>query len=206
MPLDNEMPALPPGMYTQDSKHGMAPPDVPGAMYDGPRSERPGGTPRSFGPATPPAGPGTPGGGVGGFGYSPAPSHRSFASSLGRTPGPSLPMVPVEQTMPLFIRGQPPPMQPSPFMTQPPGPGGMMPWQVPPGMSPPGMGTGGRPMMPPGAPTLPMVPPAPPPPPREDDQAFVRRIRLTYMEKVYKEHDKHDLLEDLDELGTETPG
>ena len=31
---------------------------------------------------------------------------------------------------------------------------------------------------------VPMVPPAPPPPPREDDQAFVRRIRMTYMDKA----------------------
>eukprot|EP00913_Durusdinium_trenchii_P013247 g12434.t1 len=49
-----------------------------------------------------------------------------------------------------------------------------------------------------------------------DDQAFVRRIRMTYMDKVTKDHDKHDLLEDLEdrpgigradaELGKETPG
>lgn len=45
--------------------------------------------------------------------------------------------------------------------------------------------------------------PPPPPPPKEDDQAFVRRIRLTYMDKVIKEHEKHDLLEDHDELGKE---
>ena len=40
----------------------------------------------------------------------------------------------------------------------------------------------------------------------QDDQAFVRRIRMTYMDKVTKDHDKHDLLEDLEELGKETPG
>lgn len=69
----------------------------------------------------------------------------------------------------------------------------------------PGMpGPPGAPMMPGGG--VPMVPPVPPPPPREDDQAFVRRIRLTYMDKVTKDHDKHDLLEDLEELGKETPG
>lgn len=50
------------------------------------------------------------------------------------------------------------------------------------------------------------MPPPPPPPPKEDDQAFVRRIRLTYMDKVIKEHEKHDLLEDHDELGRDTPG
>ena len=34
----------------------------------------------------------------------------------------------------------------------------------------------------------------------------MRRIRMTYMDKVTKDHDKHDLLEDLEELGKETPG
>jgi len=47
--------------------------------------------------------------------------------------------------------------------------------------------------------------PVPPPPPKEDDQAFVRRIRLTYMDKVIKEHERFDLLEDHDELGKDTP-
>jgi len=75
----------------------------------------------------------------------------------------------------------------------------MMPFQVPPGGPP-----GGMPGM--GGPAVPLVPPAPPPPPKEDDQAFVRRIRLTYMDKVSREHDKHDLLEDLEELGKETAG
>merc|ERR1719201_2087861 len=67
--------------------------------------------------------------------------------------------------------------------------------------------------MPPGLPPsfappggMPGMPPAPPPPPKEDDQAFVRRIRLTYMDKVIKEHEKHELLEDHDELGKDTPG
>lgn len=34
----------------------------------------------------------------------------------------------------------------------------------------------------------------------------MRRVRLTYMNKVAKEHQKHDLLEDMDELGKEVPG
>lgn len=113
-------------------------------------------------------------------------------------------MVPLDPSgggaMPLFIRGQPPPMMPSPFPAAPFGPGGLM---VPPGQPPTGFGAVAVPA---GAPGLPMVPPMPPPPPREDDVSFVRRIRLTYMDKVAHEHDKHDLLEDLEELGRETPG
>lgn len=54
------------------------------------------------------------------------------------------------------------------------------------GMGPPGM-------PPPGMPGLAPVPP--PPPPQEDDQAFVRRVRLVYMDRVTREHQKIDLLE-----------
>ncbi|CAJ1367042.1 unnamed protein product [Effrenium voratum] len=98
-------------------------------------------------------------------------------------------LVPAENgPMPLFIRGQPPPQLPTPFQ------GGPPPGPPPRGFQVPAPGG------------IPMVPPAPPPPPREDDQAFVRRIRMTYMDKVTKDHDKHDLLEDLEELGKETPG
>merc|ERR1740139_99144 len=99
---------------------------------------------------------------------------------------------------PLFIRGQPPPNMNAPMPPLPPGPSGMiqnfpLAGQPPPGMGPPAMpGRGGQ-------------PPLPPPPPREDDQAFVRRIKLTYMDKVTREHDKHDLLEDHDELGKDVP-
>jgi uncharacterized membrane protein YagU involved in acid resistance len=37
--------------------------------------------------------------------------------------------------------------------------------------------------------------PLPPPPPREDDSAFVRRVRLIYMDRVMREHQKQDLQE-----------
>merc|ERR1719331_3343031 len=37
--------------------------------------------------------------------------------------------------------------------------------------------------------------PLPPPPPREDDSAFVRRVRLIYMDRVMREHQKQDLLD-----------
>lgn len=57
--------------------------------------------------------------------------------------------------------------------------------------------------MPAPAPGLDGVPP--PPPPREDDQAFVRRVRLVYMDRVNKEHEWQDLLEDPG-VGTPTPG
>jgi hypothetical protein len=102
----------------------------------------------------------------------------------------------------VFVRGQPNQSLAAPFPTGPPGPGGLNFPPPPPGIKPP-----------PGVPPtyrLPEMPgggiPPPPPPPKEDDQAFVRRIRLTYMDKVIKEHEKHDLLEDHDELGRETPG
>jgi len=177
---DQEANNLPGAMVQYDGKHGMAPPGMtmPGAMPPPPPSFTPAsGTPRSA--ATPPS-------------ASPAPSHRSGSSRM-FPPGPPGAMVPADGPMPLFIRGQPPPSQPPPFPSAPSGPSGMMPLQ---GGAMSGMG---------GAP-VPLVPPAPPPPPREDDQAFVRRIRLTYMEKVTKEHQKHDMTEDLDELGNETPG
>lgn len=46
--------------------------------------------------------------------------------------------------------------------------------------------------------------PLPPPPPREDDSAFVRRVRLIYMDRVMREHQKQDLL-DLEALGRPVP-
>lgn len=225
---DHEIHALPDPMTMEDAKHRMAPTDLPGSIGSRPGpsvgTPTPGtplaggtpksGTPRSFGPSQP----GTPTGGRGPGPPLPGPplhtgtpqgsvsrglSPRSARSGppSARGPGPPLPMVPADNApMPLFIRGQPPPQLPSPFTGPPPGMPGM---PGPPGM--PGMpGPPGAPMMPGGG--VPMVPPVPPPPPREDDQAFVRRIRLTYMDKVTKDHDKHDLLEDLEELGKETPG
>eukprot|EP00930_Biecheleria_cincta_P039523 TRINITY_DN27167_c0_g2_i1.p1 TRINITY_DN27167_c0_g2~~TRINITY_DN27167_c0_g2_i1.p1 ORF type:complete len:2805 (-),score=431.05 TRINITY_DN27167_c0_g2_i1:54-8468(-) len=204
---DNEMSGMPPHALMDDAKFQMAPPDLPGAIGGPPPPPvsftPPGGTPGGGTPArTPPGGspaPGTPigsrggfgplGGGVGLPGAATPLSQRSSGGASSRGPGPPLPMVPADSgPMPLFIRGQPPPNLPTPFPKAPPGPAGV----------------GGLPGV--LAPGVPLVPPAPPPPPREDDQAFVRRIRLVYMDKVTKEHDKHDLLEDMEELGKETPG
>ena len=39
-----------------------------------------------------------------------------------------------------------------------------------------------------------MLPP-PPPPPQEDDGAFVRRVRLVYLDRVTREHQRLDLIE-----------
>jgi len=104
----------------------------------------------------------------------------------------------------VFVRGQPNQALAPPFPAGPSGPGGLPPPPGPPGApGPPGMPSSFRP---PSMPGMPGMPPPPPPPPKEDDQAFVRRIRLTYMDKVIKEHEKHDLLEDHDELGKDTPG
>jgi len=109
--------------------------------------------------------------------------------------------------MPLFVRAQPPPMMPAPFNPTPAGPLGAVMWKMPglppSGMAPPipsakGSGPAGIPM--------PLVPPPPPPPPREADQQFVRRIQYTYLDKVMREHQKFDMLEDPDELGKQTPG
>lgn len=214
---DHEMHALPDPHVLEDAKHTMAP-ELPGSIGRGPPGPgfgTPGGsgtpktgTPRSFGPSQPgtpsnrgpgPPLPGMPGGGfpgTPGTSRNASPRNRSGPPSA-RGPGPPLPMVLAENgPMPLFIRGQPPPQLPSPFQGP---PGG-----VPAGGPPPGPPGGFQAMAPAGG--VPMVPPAPPPPPREDDQAFVRRIRMTYMDKVTKDHDKHDLLEDLEELGKETPG
>lgn len=214
---DHEMHALPDPHVLEDAKHTMAP-ELPGSIGRGPPGPgfgTPGGsgtpktgTPRSFGPSQPgtpsnrgpgPPLPGMPGGGfpgTPGTSRNASPRNRSGPPSA-RGPGPPLPMVLAENgPMPLFIRGQPPLQLPSPFQGP---PGG-----VPAGGPPPGPPGGFQAMAPAGG--VPMVPPAPPPPPREDDQAFVRRIRMTYMDKVTKDHDKHDLLEDLEELGKETPG
>merc|ERR1719230_226555 len=55
----------------------------------------------------------------------------------------------------------------------------------------------------PGGPIAPGVP-LPPPPPREDDSAFVRRVRLIYMDRVMREHQKQELLEE-DPVGKVIP-
>lgn len=201
-----------------DVSHGMMPPmDLPGSM------PQPRGPPGSFyaesqtppmpgsGMYTPPGGP--PGAGVGPL--SPVSSRALNFTGMqygGGAPGPVTHILPHNAVPPpLFIRGQPPPCLPSPFPPMPAGPSGMTMW-VPPGMMPPGMGPpvgaafgGSNHAGLPGAFGMPGFPPAPPPPPREDNEAFVRRIKLTYMDKVTKEHDKYDLLEDYDELGKDVP-
>eukprot|EP00933_Yihiella_yeosuensis_P033389 TRINITY_DN27106_c0_g1_i1.p1 TRINITY_DN27106_c0_g1~~TRINITY_DN27106_c0_g1_i1.p1 ORF type:complete len:1512 (+),score=333.94 TRINITY_DN27106_c0_g1_i1:1-4536(+) len=194
--METEASHFPNPQMMEDAKHQMAPPDMPGQMSGRSNQFPPpppgaslGGTPRSQGGASY-------GGGVGSFdpGQSPAASQRSFTSSrMQSTAGPPGALVPMDTSMPLFIRGQPPPSLSQPFSTAPTGPGGMMPSRVDPNAPAP-------------VPGMPGLPPAPPPPPREDDLAFVRRIRLTYQDKVYHEHDKHDLLEDMEDLGRETPG
>jgi hypothetical protein len=103
----------------------------------------------------------------------------------------------------VFVRGQPNRDLAAPFPSGAAGPGGMFPGMAPGAKMPPGLPPS---FTPPSMPGMPGMPPPPPPPPKEDDQAFVRRIRLTYMDKVIKEHEKHDLLEDHDELGRDTPG
>jgi hypothetical protein len=109
--------------------------------------------------------------------------------------------------MPLFVRAQPPPMMPAPFAPAPQGPCGALMWKMP-AMPPSGMlapipSAGGQN---PASLNIPNVPPPPPPPPREQDQQFVRRIKYTYLDKVVREHQKFEMLEDPDELGPPTPG
>merc|ERR1719316_2184299 len=65
------------------------------------------------------------------------------------------------------------------------------------------MGMMGAPPTVGGGPISPGVP-LPPPPPREDDSAFVRRVRLIYMDRVMREHQKQDLLE-MDAVGRPIP-
>lgn len=216
--MDHELVPVKYPHMQDDAHHGMAPPGhLPGSLPE------PRGMPGAFTPPgmmTPPMPsyqpgsgnftPPMPGAGVGPLGSL---GHGSRQSSIG---GP--PFLPVTQILPrnavpppLFIRGQPPPMLPTPLPPVPAGPGGFNSW-VPPGRAPPGF----MPPVPsayPGSMTAgwpggagPMsFPPIPPPPPREDSEAFVRRIKLTYMDKVTREHDKYDLLEDYDELGKDVP-
>mmetsp|Transcript_107183 Transcript_107183/g.277272 ORF Transcript_107183/g.277272 Transcript_107183/m.277272 type:complete len:2939 (-) Transcript_107183:99-8915(-) len=221
--LDTEAASPPRAAIKEDMSHGMVPPGMP------PTNDMPGSMPGSSGdlpepqnapgiltppmPATPKSASGGAGLGMG-MGFSPAASSRPSLA-----PGPPLPAVqPPTQLLPrdavpppLFIRGGPPKDMPSPFAPVPAGPSGLSPWQPqgipPPGFTPPVPSAfmGSRTVGLPGAPPPPNFPPAPPPPPREDDQAFVRRIKLTYMDKVTREHDKYDLLEDYDELGKDIP-
>lgn len=103
----------------------------------------------------------------------------------------------------VFLRGQPDQSLATPYPAGAAGPGGFT------GPTGPAGATQG-PTMPgnfkePHAPGMPSMPPPPPPPPKEDEQSFVRRIRLTYMDKVIKEHERFDLAEDHSETGKDTP-
>jgi hypothetical protein len=70
------------------------------------------------------------------------------------------------------------------------------------GPSPTGMpGMGPSPT---GMPGMTKGAPLPPPPPREDDSAFVRRVRLIYMDRVMREHQRQGLAE-LENMGREVP-
>lgn len=113
-------------------------------------------------------------------------------------PGRTVAVPPPPPTVAGVLRGQPPPFMPSP-LSPPPPPGaelGLVPFTGAGGPPAPGMpGMGGA--------LVPQIPP--PPPPREDDQAFVRRVRLVYMDRVNREHERQDLAED-GALGTPTPG
>ncbi|CAD7924048.1 unnamed protein product [Amoebophrya sp. A120] len=150
----------------------------------------------------------------------PPPSARGF---LPATPKGLPPIIPFGTMRPdtLIQRGQPPAFHPAPFRMPPPpgmggmgrppppaGPGALTGYELalpgPPG-APPGSGfPPGAP--PPGAGAAPSVTgvPLPPPPPREDDSAFVRRVRLIYMDRVMREHQKQELLE-LDAVGRPIP-
>ncbi|CAD7972506.1 unnamed protein product [Amoebophrya sp. A25] len=147
----------------------------------------------------------------------PPPSTRGFMPA---TPKGMPPVIPFGTMRPdtLIQRGQPPAFHPAPFkMPPPPGMAGARPGPPPPGPAAPGTGyelallgstTGGdgggfpglpgsfAPGMPPGLPgPMSAGVPLPPPPPREDDSAFVRRVRLIYMDRVMREHQKQELLE-----------
>lgn len=225
LPSGADVESTPPqAALREDASHGMAPGDLPGTVGGSsppsmPTPQRPPGsmTPPGMSPRTPLAETPIAGTPRSATGHSVTGHSVTGHSVLGIGPsgGPRTPLPPQQTTlvpqdslpMPLFMRGAPPPGLPAPFPPAPPGPSGMSPWVMP-GMAPPGLrppipSAGG--MLTPGAPLPPLQPPIPPPPPREDDQAFVRRIRLTYTDKVIREHEKHDLLEDMEKLGTATP-
>lgn len=131
----------------------------------------------------------------------PPPSTRGFMPA---TPKGMPPVIPFGVRPDNIIgRGQPPPNFPPPFKVPPPSGPGL--GSGPPGMELALLGSSPSPMSGPlttpsplgGAPGGPIAPgvPLPPPPPREDDSAFVRRVRLIYMDRVMREHQKQELLE-----------
>ena len=148
----------------------------------------------------------------------PPPSGANFMPG---TPTGVPPVIPFGTMRPdtLIQRGQPPAFQPPPFKMPPPTGMPRFPGAPPPGSGmelallggplPPGSFAGPPMGMMGGPPTMgsgPISPgvPLPPPPPREDDSAFVRRVRLIYMDRVMREHQKQDLLE-MDPVGRPIP-
>mmetsp|Transcript_35794 Transcript_35794/g.80829 ORF Transcript_35794/g.80829 Transcript_35794/m.80829 type:complete len:679 (+) Transcript_35794:3725-5761(+) len=104
------------------------------------------------------------------------------------------------EAAPLFLRGLPPAELIAPHTKKPPSMP-PVPWMMS-GQPPTALAPAAKA---PGAVALPTMLPPPPPPPKEDDQAFIRRVRLTYMDKVIREHERTDILEDLEQLGKQMP-
>lgn len=221
--MDAEASWPPRAHFKEDMRHGALP-NLPGSTDEAlPEPQNPPGsftppggmTPTTSSASQMPRRPPPPGAGAGVGPLDTPTSSQQASSRFGPLPLP--PPRPGSAALllhnavppPLFIRGGPPSMLPSPFPPLPTGPNGMSSFALagipPPGFRPPVPMSGG----PPGPPGFPPAgagaPPAPPPPPREDEQAFVRRIKLTYMDKVTREHDKLDLLEDHEELGKDVP-
>merc|ERR1719313_2179044 len=198
------MPAQLPAGLPQDNKPalpGRKPPPPPGAPPTRAIPQMQGGTPpgsnpQSFrGPPTPtglrPAPPG----------QAPPPSTppgtgRDRVDSMpGRIPEAHHEMAPPGNTLAPFM-----PQMPTgapPIMPAIPGPLQMGFGQgslVPAGAPPPGIPDPHNKTAPAPAPRPDMLPP-PPPPPQEDDGAFVRRVRLVYLDRVTREHQRLDLIE-----------
>lgn len=121
----------------------------------------------------------------------------SVSASGAATPSGMPPVMPFGmQSDNILPRGQPPNYFVAPFRGPAPahGQGAVGPYALAiPGRAQPPTPPGGR-----------MGIPLPPPPPREDDSAFVRRVRLIYMDRVMREHQKQDL-GDLEAAGKPVP-